>query len=59
MQQGFWREWGDNLSSACNHLCLRFITYYVMKTDFTKNNKLCQVIDFSSDGKCDMSDLAA
>lgn len=29
-----------------------------MKTDFTKNNKLCQVIDFSSDGKRDMSDLA-
>lgn len=28
-----------------------------MKTDYTKNNQLCQVIDFSSDGKLDMSDL--
>lgn len=30
-----------------------------MKTDYTKNNQLCQVIDFSSDGKHDMSDLPA
>lgn len=30
-----------------------------MKTDYTKNSQLCQVTDFSSSGKLDMSDLSA
>lgn len=47
------------MGTACNHLCSRTVAYRVKKTDYSKNNQQCQMIDFSSDGKLDMSDLPA